>query len=135
MRRQGSISILAKRLKPWHPSFQQPNCSRRTRSTFVVLSKGIDFQQRNLCQRCFFSSGETYDDDQILLYQRNPERNVLPRAAFGFSIFNSTYWLWYVLDFIPAVNNTTTAAAASSSASAADLYYIHPAVGLGGLAL
>jgi hypothetical protein len=69
---------------------------------------------------------ETHDSekDTILLYQRDAERNKLPRAAFGFSILNSTYWLWYLLDFIPAVNLSPIA----------DLH-INPAVGVGGLAI
>jgi hypothetical protein len=69
---------------------------------------------------------ETNDSgkDTVLLYERDAERNKLPRAAFGFSILNSTYWLWYVLDFIPAVN----------ASPVADLH-INPAIGVGGLAL
>eukprot|EP00536_Pseudo-nitzschia_multiseries_P015724 jgi/Psemu1/218927/e_gw1.940.27.1 len=39
-----------------------------------------------------------------MLYERDPSRNGLPRASFLVSSMNSMYWLWYVFDFIPAVN-------------------------------
>jgi len=59
-----------------------------------------------------------------LLYQRNPNRNALPRASFLVSSLNSIYWVWYVLDFIPAVN-----------ASPINDIHINQYYGLGGLAL
>jgi hypothetical protein len=63
-------------------------------------------------------------DNKILIYQRESERNKVPRAAFGFSVANTTYWLWYALDFIPAVNTSPIT----------DLH-IDPAIGFGGVAL
>ena len=64
------------------------------------------------------------NDDMIVLYERDSERNKLPRAAFGFSIVNTTYWLWYALDFIPTVN-----------ASPIDDLHIDPMIGVGGIVL
>lgn len=31
---------------------------------------------------------------------------MMPRAALGMSSFNLLYWLWYVIDFVPAVNQS-----------------------------
>eukprot|EP00934_Nitzschia_sp_Nitz4_P009364 Nitzschia sp. Nitz4//scaffold301_size22573//9899//10555//NITZ4_008552-RA/size22573-processed-gene-0.19-mRNA-1//1//CDS//3329547010//9354//frame0 len=59
-----------------------------------------------------------------LLYLRDTERNVLPRSAYGVSVLNTLYWLWYSLDFIPAVN-----------ASPFEAMHIDPRVGYGALAL
>jgi hypothetical protein len=59
-----------------------------------------------------------------ILYERNAERNTIPRAALGVSVFNTTYWTWYVWDFIPAVN-----------ASPIETLHISPTIGLFGVAL
>jgi hypothetical protein len=59
-----------------------------------------------------------------ILYERNAERNTIPRAALGVSVFNTTYWTWYVWDFIPAVN-----------ASPIETLHINPTIGLFGVAL
>ena len=58
------------------------------------------------------------------LYQRDPDRVKIPRAAFGVSILNTCYWLWYSLDFIPAVN-----------ASPVEDIHIDPKIGYGALGL
>ena len=70
------------------------------------------------------SSLEAKEDDYMVLYQRNSDRNIAPRAVFGVSLFNTIYWTWYSLDFIPAVN-----------ASPIEGLHIDPAVGVAGVAL
>jgi hypothetical protein len=79
--------------------------------------------------RRFFSSVQKDDSSSDgqnyqMLYQRNAERDKIPRAALGVSIFNTTYWSWYLLDFIPAVNN-----------SPIEDLHIDPAVGFLGVGL
>ena len=64
------------------------------------------------------------DDNITLLYQRDPNRNALPRASFLVSSLNSIYWVWYVFDFVPAVNT-----------SPIDDLHIDPIYGFGGLGL
>lgn len=65
------------------------------------------------------------DNDNLrLLYQRDQERNRLPRTSFLVSSLNSIYWIWYVVDFVPAVN-----------ASPIDSFHIDPIYGFGGLGL
>lgn len=64
------------------------------------------------------------DRKVLALYRRDPDRIMLPRAAFGISIFNTTYWTWYSFDFIPAVN-----------ASPVEDLHIDPSIGYGALAL
>jgi len=59
-----------------------------------------------------------------ILYQRDPRRNGLPKASFLVSSMNSMYWLWYVFDFIPAVN-----------ASPIEDLHVDPIYGFGGLGL
>lgn len=43
-------------------------------------------------------------EPEIVLYERGPGRNALPRSGLGFSAFHTAYWLWYTSDFIPTVN-------------------------------
>ncbi|CAJ1931916.1 unnamed protein product [Cylindrotheca closterium] len=64
------------------------------------------------------------DDDWALLYERDSERNKLPQAALAFSILNSSYWMWYTVDFIPTINN-----------SPIDDLYVNPMIGIGGVTL
>jgi len=64
------------------------------------------------------------DDGVTLLYKRNPKRNTLPRASVLVSSLNSIYWVWYVVDFVPAVND-----------SPIDNFHIDPIYGFGGLGL
>ena len=50
------------------------------------------------------SSSSSTDDQSILLYRRDEARNVIPRSLFLFSTFNTSYWVWYVTDFVPAIS-------------------------------
>ena len=68
-------------------------------------------------------TNDNSNDDIIMLYQRDLGRNKVPRSAFVFSILNTTYWMWYALDFIPAVN-----------ASPIEDLHIDPMIGVGGVA-
>jgi hypothetical protein len=69
--------------------------------------------------------GSNHEEESLLpLYQRDGDRMVLPRAAVGISTVNTTYWLWYALDFIPAVNATPM-----------QHLHIDPKIGWGALAL
>ena len=66
------------------------------------------------------------DDDSVttLLYQRDSKRNLLPKSAFLVSSLNSIYWVWYVVDFVPALN-----------ASPIENFHVDPIYGFGGLGL
>lgn len=61
-------------------------------------------------------------EQEIVLYQRGPGRNALPRSGLGFSSFHTAYWIWYLNDFIPTVN-------------ASDMHNLHidPMVGVVGI--
>ena len=105
--------------------FNQQSFQIQTRQ-FLLLSVRPSLLR---CQR--FSSSlstkeqvSTKEENLVSLYQRNSERNKLPRTAFGFSLLNTTYWLWYSLDFIPAVN-----------ASPIGDLHVNPSIGFGGVAL
>jgi len=50
------------------------------------------------------SSSSSTDDQLILLYRREESRNMIPRSLFLFSTFNTSYWVWYVTDFVPAIS-------------------------------
>jgi hypothetical protein len=118
MMRMRCISIVANASRPYR-SLPLPWSRSKWRTPHVQLA-----------QCCVPSSQQQsgqQDDDAVLqqiLYQRNTDRNTIPRAAFGASVFNTVYWLWYSLDFIPAVN-----------ASPIEDLHIDPAMGFGGLAL
>ena len=65
------------------------------------------------------------DDDGIrLLYERDEERNTLPKTSFIVSSVNSIYWVWYVVDFVPAIN-----------ASPIESFHVNPTYAYGGLGL
>lgn len=86
----------------------------------IKTSSSIRFYSSTFSK--YAPSNNDDDDDFILLYHRDSERNKLPQAAFAFSILNSTYWLWYTLDFIPAVNASPLGVQVS------------PMIGVGGVA-
>mmetsp|Transcript_21594 Transcript_21594/g.60116 ORF Transcript_21594/g.60116 Transcript_21594/m.60116 type:complete len:220 (+) Transcript_21594:305-964(+) len=58
------------------------------------------------------------------MYERNAERNMIPRIATGISYFITAYWTWYVTDFVPAVN-----------ASPIEDLHIDPTIGYLGMGL
>ena len=70
------------------------------------------------------SKSKSNDVVMHMLYQRDASRNALPKASFLVSSLNSAYWLWYVFDFIPAVN-----------ASPIEELHADPVYGFGGLGL
>ncbi|KAG7346742.1 hypothetical protein IV203_005811 [Nitzschia inconspicua] len=80
----------------------------------------------------FSSSGENEtarpdsesENEVIVLYKRDDNRNNLPRISFLASSFNFAYWIWYVFDFVPAVN----------SAPIQDLH-VDPVYGFAGLGI
>ena len=98
---------------------------------FIRQSKDeLSFDPMKSRTGCFLSSSSS-STDQIrkepkfrVLYKRNRERNTMPRAALGVSLFHTSYWTWYTLDFIPAVN-----------ASAIDSLHVDPTMGLVGVGL
>lgn len=98
------------------------------RSETTTSSQFLRFYSSTSSTSFASSSGGNNDDDKkknddwVLLYQRDSERNRLPQAAFAFSILNSSYWLWYTLDFIPTIN-----------ASPIDDLYVNPMIGVGGV--
>jgi hypothetical protein len=71
-----------------------------------------------------YADAKQNNDNVRLLYQRDPNRNTIVKASFLMSSLNSIYWLWYVVDFVPAVN-----------ASPIDNFHIDPIYGFGGLGL
>ncbi len=65
------------------------------------------------------------EGDRIrLLYKRDEERNTLPKTSFLVSSVNSIYWIWYVVDFVPAIN-----------ASPIESFHVNPTYAYGGLGL
>jgi len=60
----------------------------------------------------------------IPIYQRDSKRTFFPRALLSFSTLHFGYWIWYVLDFTPAVN-----------ASQMEQLYVDPNMGYVGLAM
>lgn len=73
---------------------------------------------RPVASRSLATTSPQKGDDEIILYKRQPvaDKNstsgnspatssyTLLRTGIGFSSFHTMYWLWYVTDFIPAVN-------------------------------
>jgi hypothetical protein len=97
---------------------RQPTQYSRLFSASVTRKQPVD-------QHSNHGHGEEELSSSLLrLYQRDGDRMMLPRAALGVSAFNTTYWLWYTLDFIPAVN-----------ASPIQDLHIDPKIGWGALAL
>ena len=64
---------------------------------------------------------------ETILYERNGNQyNIMPRSALFVSLFNTIYWSWYVLDFIPAVNNAS---------SSIEMIHVNPTIGYVGIGL
>ena len=110
-------------------------CRRLPGSMSESLSRLVSKSTFAIDCNCLFSTSTTSthkefqgperDASWILpLYQRDPDRVKIPRAAFGVSFLNTCYWLWYSLDFIPAVN-----------ASPVEDLHIDPMIGYGALGL
>lgn len=49
---------------------------------------------------------EECEKKKKLIYQRDPKRTLFPRSLLAGSILHSSYWTWYILDFVPALNNS-----------------------------
>jgi hypothetical protein len=65
------------------------------------------------------------DEPEVLLFQRHANASLaLMRSGLAFTTFHSLYWIWYVNEFIPMVNQ-----------AAMQELHINPAVGYGGLLL
>ena len=80
------------------------------------LSSGVPSKER--------ADRKEEDDSVRLLYKRDEERNALPKTSFVVSSLNSIYWIWYVLDFVPAIN-----------ASPIESFHVDPKYAYGGLGL
>jgi hypothetical protein len=89
----------------------------------LLFSSSIDNSQEKE-QKKKDDDENSNDCNTSILYQRDPNRDIMPRASFFVSSLNSIYWVWYVADFIPAVN-----------ASPIDDLHINNYYGLGGLGL
>ena len=84
-----------------------------TKSRCHYLSRSVPVKRG---RSCWFSSTaasppssskKSSDIDQnhaVLLYERNPEANKLPRGGLALTYLSSIYWTWYAVDFIPTVN-------------------------------
>ena len=90
----------------------------------IGCRRNFSSSQKNPESSLLPSSNEDGNDDRTLLYERNTSRNMPFQAFFGVSVFNTIYWIWYTVDFVPAVN-----------ASPIEDLHIDPAVGLGGIGL
>ncbi|KAI2513881.1 hypothetical protein MHU86_664 [Fragilaria crotonensis] len=70
--------------------------------------------------RCMPSSANV--NSPIVLYQRAKNRVMILRTTFFMSSFNAVYWIWYNVDFIPAINK-----------SEVEAFHVDPVFGLLGL--
>lgn len=65
------------------------------------------------------------DEPEVLLFKRHANASLaLMRSGLALTTFHSLYWIWYVNEFIPLVNQ-----------AAMQELHINPAIGYGGLAL
>ena len=74
----------------------------------------------NAALRCMSSSAQ--GDSNIVLYQRAKNRVMILRTTLFMSTFNAVYWIWYNVDFIPAINK-----------SEVEAFHVDPVFGLLGL--
>jgi hypothetical protein len=51
------------------------------------------------------STSSTTPEDELILYQRDESRNKIPLSLFSFCSLNTTYWVWYNVDFVPALSD------------------------------
>lgn len=95
-------------------------CRRLQRTSSRKLSSVVPSNDQSHAGR----KEKENDVHDVLIYERDPTRNAPTTASFFASSLNSIYWVWYVVDFIPAVN-----------ASPLESFHINPLYGFGGLGL
>jgi len=94
--------------------FQCTHSARRQVNTILFGSFNRNqnlFPQFDYSSRLHFFSTKTSGKDIAeetkeqgeLLYQRSPNRLTFPRYLLRFSTLHTGYWIWYVVDFTPAV--------------------------------
>ena len=88
------------------------------------FSSNNDNNNSNNSNNSNSSNSKTNNNTALILYQRDISfrRSFRPRAMLSMASFHTAYWVWYVADFIPAVN-------ASSNADV----HVDPSIGLLGL--
>ena len=56
---------------------------------------------------------------ETILFQRSESNLELPKYGFWVAVFNSSYWIWYAIDFFPA-----------AKAAGYDVHWIAPVIGM-----
>ena len=80
-------------------------CSSSNAST---TNLGSNYQYYGGCERKWFSSSVSSQDDVVCLYRRCENRVWFPRGLLAFTTLHTGYWTWYILDFVPAVAEAAT---------------------------
>jgi hypothetical protein len=79
-----------------YPQFCANGCvkllSTRSKSSFRNLSTGAESKSLGIVQ------------PEVILYERGAGRNTLPRSGLAVSSMHTLYWIWYGIDFVPAIN-------------------------------
>mmetsp|Transcript_20643 Transcript_20643/g.44810 ORF Transcript_20643/g.44810 Transcript_20643/m.44810 type:complete len:345 (+) Transcript_20643:91-1125(+) len=98
-----------------------------------------DYSSSSPKQQNASSNSEKQNNERkwTLLYHRSTSRASYPRALFGVSCFNLTYWTWYVADFVPSVNSSAHAKAALGQidAQTLDMLLVDPNMGYVGFGM
>jgi hypothetical protein len=109
--RPGRVSFLhnAKMILPacWQKSLIRSLWSKSAKEEEEEKKLGIISTTSSSANSNSNSNNNSKDDDEndaIILYDRGPGRLKTMRMGFGFSCFNTMYWLWYSTYFVPTVN-------------------------------
>lgn len=115
----------------WYPLVRSPPCCGR-RAFASTATRATTVREEEETARTKIISPAPTPTTTTILYARDPgkdqDRNTLPKISFAVSSLNSLYWCWYVLDFVPAINNTPIGLVDEFTG-------INPLYGYGGLGL
>jgi hypothetical protein len=91
----------------------------------LALLRSIRFPQfLSALQTRPLTASSTTGSNERVLYQRDPNTYVQPRAALSLSWLSCVYSTWYAVDFLPTVNNTGIPE-----------LYVNPLIGTAGCAI
>ncbi|GKY95149.1 hypothetical protein MPSEU_000478600 [Mayamaea pseudoterrestris] len=93
-------------LRRWHADNNRKDIARFTvKRCYPSFSNIIDSKHKN---RNFSTTSSTTSSTETVLFQRPSSRNdLILKSAIFTGTFHTTYWMWYIYDFIPLVNNSS----------------------------
>jgi hypothetical protein len=88
-------------------SVVKPCRSKRLKGVLSTQTSG--FSGASVEEKLGLQAEQRSDEPEVVLFQRGPGRDGLPRSGLFFSSLHTIYWIWYGFDFVPAINASPVA--------------------------